>query len=52
MALPGIEPLGAGGYWLVASDGGVFDFGTAAFAGSQASQRLNAPVVAAVSVEG
>jgi ribosomal protein L24E len=32
------------GYWLVASDGGVFTFGDAPFLGSQAGHRLNAPV--------
>ena len=34
-----------GGYWLVASDGGIFSFGDAAFHGSTGSQALNAPVV-------
>jgi hypothetical protein len=33
-----------GGYWLVASDGGVFSFG-APFFGSTGSIRLNRPVV-------
>ena len=33
------------GYWEVASDGGVFSFGTAGFYGSTASIRLAAPVV-------
>ncbi|HET9894011.1 MAG TPA: LppP/LprE family lipoprotein [Streptosporangiaceae bacterium] len=33
------------GYWLVASDGGVFSFGDAKFHGSEGGQRLNAPVV-------
>ncbi|HEX3565125.1 MAG TPA: Ig-like domain-containing protein, partial [Acidimicrobiales bacterium] len=33
------------GYWLVASDGGVFSFGTAGFFGSEGSKHLNAPVV-------
>jgi len=33
------------GYWEVASDGGIFSFGDAAFAGSVGGQRLNAPVV-------
>jgi hypothetical protein len=36
---------GAGGYWLVASDGGVFSFGTAAFYGSAAPLRLSQPIV-------
>ena len=34
-----------GGYWLVASDGGVFAFGDARFLGSMGAVRLNAPVV-------
>jgi hypothetical protein len=34
------------GYWLVASDGGVFAFGAARFAGSTGALRLNQPVVA------
>ena len=33
------------GYWLVASDGGVFAFGGAAFHGSTGAIRLNSPVV-------
>ncbi len=33
------------GYWNVATDGGVFTHGAAAFAGSQGGTRLNAPVV-------
>ena len=33
------------GYWLVASDGGVFSFGDAAFHGSTGGMRLNQPVV-------
>jgi hypothetical protein len=36
---------GAGGYWLVASDGGVFSFGDAEFYGSAAPLRLNQPIV-------
>ena len=32
------------GYWLVASDGGVFCFGDAAFHGSLGGAKLNAPV--------
>jgi len=35
---------------MVASDGGVFAFGDAAFAGSMGSARLNAPVEALVPV--
>jgi uncharacterized protein YkwD len=33
------------GYWLVASDGGIFAFGDARFAGSTGSLRLNQPIV-------
>ena len=33
------------GYWLVASDGGIFTFGDAGFSGSTGSIRLNRPVV-------
>ena len=33
------------GYWLVAADGGVFNFGDAPFAGSMGGRPLNAPVV-------
>jgi hypothetical protein len=35
----------ANGYWLVASDGGIFDYGDAGFYGSTGSIRLNQPVV-------
>jgi hypothetical protein len=34
------------GYWLVASDGGVFNYGTAAFYGSTGAINLNKPIVA------
>ena len=37
-------PSGAG-YWLVASDGGIFAFGDAAFAGSMGGQPLDKPMV-------
>ena len=33
------------GYWLVASDGGIFAFGDAPFYGSMGSSVLNQPVV-------
>jgi hypothetical protein len=33
------------GYWLVASDGGIFSYGDAHFYGSTGSLRLNRPVV-------
>jgi hypothetical protein len=36
------------GYWLVASDGGIFNYGGAAFLGSAGSGPLNAPVVGGV----
>ena len=34
-----------GGYWLVASDGGIFAFGNAGFFGSTGAMRLNQPIV-------
>jgi hypothetical protein len=34
-----------GGYWIAASDGGVFSFGNAVFYGSMGGQPLNSPVV-------
>jgi hypothetical protein len=36
---------GGGGYWEVASDGGVFTFGGANFYGSMGGRHLNGPVV-------
>jgi hypothetical protein len=39
-----VTPLDKG-YWLVASDGGIFSFGNAPFYGSTGSLRLNKPVV-------
>jgi hypothetical protein len=33
------------GYWEVASDGGIFSFGTATFHGSMGGHVLNAPIV-------
>ena len=33
------------GYWIVASDGGIFTFGDANFYGSMGGQHLNAPIV-------
>jgi hypothetical protein len=35
-----------GGYWLVASDGGIFSFGRAPFLGSTGAIRLNRAIVA------
>jgi hypothetical protein len=34
-----------GGYWLVASDGGVFAFGDAQFHGSMGGKPLDQPIV-------
>ena len=34
-----------GGYWMVASDGGVFAFGDAVYHGSMGGHPLNKPVV-------
>jgi len=33
------------GYWLAASDGGIFAFGDATYLGSMGGQHLNKPVV-------
>jgi N-acetylmuramoyl-L-alanine amidase len=41
-----------GGYWLVASDGGVFAFGGAPFAGSASGQVLTQPVASITAVPG
>ena len=37
---------GPGGYWLAASDGGIFAFGDARFYGSTGNMTLNRPIVA------
>src|SRR5439155_529576 len=37
--------FGSGGYWLVASDGGIFAFGDAAFDASTGASGLSEPVV-------
>ena len=42
---PSSGGISADGYWLVASDGGVFTFGNAGFFGSMGGQHLNAPIV-------
>ena len=34
-----------GGYWMVASDGGIFAFGDARFYGSMGTMHLNRPIV-------
>ena len=43
---PSRRPTTATGYWLVASDGGVFTYGDAAFYGSTGAIALNKPIVA------
>jgi len=40
-----------GGYWLVASDGGVFAFGDAQFHGSAGSFDLNRPITGIISTD-
>ncbi len=50
LAAAGVEPRASAppspsGYWTVASDGGVFAFGAARFAGSTGALRLNAPIL-------
>jgi hypothetical protein len=43
----GIAPTPTGlGYWLVASDGGIFTHGDAEFLGSMGGTKLNAPITA------
>ena len=42
----GEDGKAASGYWLVASDGGVFNYGDAPFHGSTGNLRLNRPIVA------
>jgi len=45
-AIVGMAPTRTGaGYWLVASDGGIFSFGDARFYGSTGALRLQQPVV-------
>jgi hypothetical protein len=34
-----------GGYWIAASDGGIFNYGDARFGGSEGGVTLNKPVV-------
>ena len=40
-----------GGYWEVASDGGLFAFGDAGFYGSMGGRPLNKPIVGMTAVE-
>ena len=39
----------AKGYWLVASDGGIFSYGDAVFEGSAGALPLNKPIVSLAS---
>ena len=41
-----------GGFWLVASDGGIFSFGDAEFYGSTGNLRLNQPIVGMAATPG
>jgi hypothetical protein len=43
--VPTSTPPPPAGYWLVASDGGIFSYGDAAFYGSTGSLHLNKPIV-------
>jgi outer membrane protein assembly factor BamB len=45
IALVGAEEHPTAGYWLAASDGGLFSFGLAPYHGSLGSHPLNAPIV-------
>ena len=42
---PPVTPMTTKGYWLVASDGGIFSYGDAQFYGSTGSMTLNKPIV-------
>jgi hypothetical protein len=42
---PPTNPVSSKGYWEVASDGGVFSFGSTTYYGSMGNKTLNAPVV-------
>ncbi|HVM09848.1 MAG TPA: hypothetical protein VM345_15380 [Acidimicrobiales bacterium] len=42
---PSSERPAGHAYWMVGSDGGVFTFGDAPFAGSTGSMRLNSPII-------
>ena len=44
-ARPAAVVSGGAGYWLVASDGGIFTFGDAGFFGSTGNLVLNKPIV-------
>ncbi|MGE3329237.1 MAG: SpoIID/LytB domain-containing protein, partial [Acidimicrobiia bacterium] len=40
-----VASAASGGYWMATTDGGVYNFGTAAWAGSMSGQPLNSPVI-------
>ncbi len=42
---PFVANFGSTGYWLTASDGGIFSFGNATFQGSHGGSPLNKPIV-------
>jgi Glycosyl hydrolases family 43 len=46
---PANNPPPTQGYWEVATDGGIFSFGTANYYGSMGGQALNAPIVSMAS---
>ncbi len=46
-----VTPTG-NGYWLVASDGGIFAFGDAKFSGSTGAITLNQPIVGMAALPG
>ncbi|TMK38192.1 MAG: YncE family protein, partial [Actinobacteria bacterium] len=41
-----VGSAGSAGYWLTASDGGIFNYGSAGFFGSTGAIKLNRPIVA------
>ena len=48
-----MAPTASGnGYWLVASDGGIFCFGDAPYQGSTGAIRLNQPITAMMRAPG
>ncbi|HZQ76232.1 MAG TPA: S8 family serine peptidase, partial [Acidimicrobiia bacterium] len=44
-AIPGVPERTGKGYWLAASDGGMFSYGNATFLGSTGGMALNQPIV-------
>jgi hypothetical protein len=49
---PDVPPCTDEGYWLAASDGGIFTFGNAKFHGSMGGRPLNKPVVGIAATPG